>query len=122
MSDAAFLAATEDHVRIVREARHIVRQILADNTDLSGNEVLCHLDELVAEASAEAKRVATELVEESACRHCGHSIMRVGDSTWRHDAAMPMSRGCRAASFDRDGTWDDSLDRAWKATPPKGRR
>lgn len=122
MRDAALLAATEDHVRVVREARRIVRQILADEANLSGHEVLRHLDELVVEASAEAERVANELVKEAVCRHCGHSIMRVGDSAWRHDAAPPMSRGCRAASFDRDGTWDDSLDRAWKATPPKGQR
>ena len=112
MSDAAFLAATEDHVRAVREARRIVRRIVADHADASGQEVLRRLDELVVQVSAEAERVASELVEESVCRHCGHSIMRVGDSAWRHDAAPPMSRGCRAASFDRDGDWDDSLDRA----------
>jgi hypothetical protein len=100
----------------------MVGGILAGDADLSGREVLRRLDELVVEASAEAERVASELVEESVCRHCGHSIMRVGDSAWRHDAAPPMSRGCRAASFDRDGTWDDSLDRAWKATPLKERR
>jgi hypothetical protein len=80
MSDAAFLAATEDHVRVVHEARRIVRQILADGAGLSGQEVLRRLDELVVDASAKAERVTVELVDEAFCRHCGHSITRVGDS------------------------------------------
>jgi hypothetical protein len=122
VSDTAYLAEAEDRVRVVRESRYIVSQILTENAELSGHEVLRRLDELVDEARAAAQRIAADLVEESVCRHCGHSIMRVGDSTWRHDAAPPMSRGCRAASFDRDGDWDDSLNRAWKATPPRNSR
>ncbi|WP_216677922.1 HNH endonuclease [Streptomyces sp. MNP-20] len=47
---------------------------------------------------------------------------RIGDAAWRHSAAPPMSRGCWAASFDRDGTWDGTLDRSWKASPPKSCR
>lgn len=50
------------------------------------------------------------------CRHCRHSIYQLPASDrWVHDAGN--RRGCNAASYDRDGTWDDSLDRKWSARP-----
>lgn len=49
----------------------------------------------------------------SRCLTCGEVIAQVNDAPWVHTDGLPWSyyglRGCRAASFDRLGTWDDSL-------------
>ncbi|MFB7785987.1 HNH endonuclease [Streptomyces vinaceus] len=97
----------------------LVREVI-DSAGLStAEEVLRGIKEEAADRTAQFERLSDELMGHTVCRHCGHAIARIGDSAWRHSARAPMSRGCRAASFDRDGTWDDSLDRAWKASPPK---
>jgi hypothetical protein len=51
--------------------------------------------------------------EQAECRYCGKPITQFGD-TWLHSAG---GRGCRAATFDPDVGWDDSLDRKWRAAP-----
>jgi hypothetical protein len=51
--------------------------------------------------------------EQAECRYCGKEISRFGD-TWLHATG---GRGCRAATFDPDVGWDDSLDRKWRAAP-----
>lgn len=75
-------------------------------------------------------------VERATCRNCGQTLERVGPddelltslgypegTAWRHQARPPYegihvgSRGCRAASYDRSGDWDDTLLRSWKARP-----
>lgn len=104
---------------IATEAAVLVRDIIASAGVSSAEEVLRGINEEVADRTAQFERLADELMGHTVCRHCGHAIARIGDAPWRHSAAAPMSRGCRAASFDRDGTWDDSLDRAWKASPPQ---
>lgn len=104
------------------EAAALVREIIKTAGASSAEEVLRGVTEMVADRTAQFERLADELMGSTVCRHCGHAIARIGDAAWRHSAAAPMSRGCRAASFDRDGTWDDSLDRAWKASPPKSSR
>jgi hypothetical protein len=57
-------------------------------------------------------------IERAACQHCGVQIVRGSDGAWFH-GRMPSwgSRGCRSHSYDRLGTWDDTLDRRWTATP-----
>lgn len=55
------------------------------------------------------------------CKNCGHPVVWVEeDDHFIHSTPdgvpLPMGRGCRAASFSRDGDWDDSMDKASKAT------
>ncbi|MBJ7903992.1 HNH endonuclease [Streptomyces sp. DSM 110735] len=104
---------------IATEAAALVHDIIVSAGVSTAEDVLRGIKEEVADRTAQFERLADELMGHAVCRYCGHAIARIGDASWRHSAAAPMSRGCRAASFDRDGTWDDSLDRAWKATPPK---
>lgn len=57
-------------------------------------------------------------IERAVCRHCGVEIVRGSHGVWYHGRVPSWgSRGCRSYSFDRLGTWDDTLDRRWKATP-----
>jgi len=57
-------------------------------------------------------------IERAACQHCGVEIVRGNDGAWYHGRSPSWgSRGCRAYSFNRLGTWDDTLDRRWTATP-----
>lgn len=104
---------------IATAAAALVRNLIGSTGVSSAAEVLLGIQEEVADRTAHVVRLADDLMGHATCRHCGHAIARIGDAPWRHSAAAPMSRGCRAASFDRDGAWDDSLDRAWKASPPK---
>lgn len=64
--------------------------------------------------------------ETSTCRFCGYPIIRPDDPgirSWWHQlkvpGASPIERGCRAASYTRDGTWDERLRRDWRATPAR---
>ncbi|WP_199809196.1 HNH endonuclease [Streptomyces sp. NRRL S-244] len=116
---AQSLADAARRADIAMEAAALVRDLIGSAGVSSAEEVLRGIKEEVADRTAQFERLADELMGHTLCRHCGHAIARIGDAAWRHSAAAPMSRGCRAASFDRDGTWDDSLDRAWKASPPK---
>ncbi|MEV8451820.1 HNH endonuclease [Streptomyces sp. NPDC052095] len=104
---------------IATEAALLVQDLITSAGVSSAEEVLRGIKEEVSDRTAQLARLTGELMGQAVCRHCGHAIARIGDAAWRHSAAAPMSRGCRAASFDRDGTWDNSLDRAWKASPPK---
>ena len=63
---------------------------------------------------------AERLVDRATCRHCGHPVYSIGER-WQHEGPSG-NVGCRAASFDRLGTWDDTLDRGWKATPAQTSR
>lgn len=116
---AGSLVAAARRADIAIEAAALVRDIIDSAGVSSAEEVLRCVNEEAADRNAQFDRLDAELMGHAVCRHCGHAIARIGDAAWRHSATAPMSRGCRAASFDRDGTWDDSLDRAWKASPPK---
>jgi hypothetical protein len=68
-----------------------------------------------AEAQLEEGEVRIEL---AVCQHCGVEIVRGNDGAWYHGRIPSWgSRGCRAYSFNRLGTWDDTLDRRWTAAP-----
>src|SRR5262245_53641020 len=55
------------------------------------------------------------------CVRCGRQIVPTGHDRWSHiDPQGALMRGCYAASFVTDEGWDDSLNRSWKAKPPKG--
>lgn len=116
------LADAARRADIATEAAALVRDLIASAGVSSAEEVLRGVREEVAHRTAQFERLADESMGHAVCRHCGHAIARIGNAAWRHSAAAPMSRGCRAASFDRDGTWDNSLGRAWKASPPKTHR
>jgi hypothetical protein len=96
---------------------------LIDNFDTQQLTDLAYLmHEQVISSTASMLRSATEYnqqIERAICKHCENPISRAPEGSWRHGAFG--SRGCRAASFDRDGTWDDSLDRKRYASPPSGR-
>ncbi|MFC9153816.1 HNH endonuclease [Streptomyces bauhiniae] len=117
--DARSVADAARRADIAIAAAALVRDIVSSAGISSAEDVLRGLKEEVADRTATFERLSDELTGHAICRHCGHAIARIGTASWRHIAAAPMSRGCRAASFDRDGTWDNSLDRAWKASPPK---
>ena len=70
-------------------------------------------------ATAEAQLEEAEARKERAvCQHCQVEIVRGTDGAWYHGRAPSWgSRGCRAYSHNRLGTWDDTLDRSWTATP-----
>ena len=65
------------------------------------------------------RRAAEKLVEDeearterAVCRHCGIEIVMGNDGAWYHGRTPSWgSRGCRSYSFDRLGTWDDTLVR-----------
>lgn len=70
-------------------------------------------------------RLSFRPVEVSKCERCGFVIVRTVASKWMHETHAPDSQlgltwaaGCRSASFDRLGTWDDSIPRHWTAKPP----
>lgn len=71
------------------------------------------------------RRAAEELlekeearIERAVCRHCSVEIVKGNDDAWYHGRIPSWgSRGCRSYSFDRLGTWDDTLDGSWKASP-----
>ncbi|MFC5215909.1 HNH endonuclease [Streptomyces coerulescens] len=117
--EAQRLADAARRADIAIEAVALVRGIIDSARVSSAEEVLRGVQEEAADRTAQFERLSDELMEHAVCRHCGHAIARIGEAPWRHSASAPMSRGCRAASFDRDGDWDDSLDRAWQASPPK---
>lgn len=121
-SGAQSLVDAARRADIATEAAALVRDIIRATGVSSAEEVLRGVKEEMADRTAQFDRLADELMRHAVCRYCDHAIASIGDASWRHIAAAPMSRGCRAASFDRDGTWDDSLDRAWKASPPKSYR
>ena len=59
-------------------------------------------------------------IDGTTCRYCGYPIRERHGLLLHVDRhGFPLSRGCRAASYDRDGTWDDRLRRDWRATPPR---
>ncbi|WP_370421848.1 hypothetical protein AB8O64_27125 [Streptomyces sp. QH1-20] len=79
------------------------------------------------EAIAQVRKAVEGLIEHqgertshATCKRCRFPVASVKDpdedATWVH-LDDDYSRGCRAASFGRDGEWDDSLDKQWKAVP-----
>jgi hypothetical protein len=57
--------------------------------------------------------------EAVSCRHCARRIFEIGDRWFHRSDDGGRFRGCRAASFDDDSGWDDTLDRRWMAAPPR---
>ena len=57
-------------------------------------------------------------IERAVCRYCDVEIVKGNDSEWYHGRVPSWgSRGCRSYSFNRLGTWDETLARNWKASP-----
>src|ERR1700761_526053 len=69
------------------------------------------------EAEAQA-REAEARIKRAVCRHGGGEIPQGSDGGWCHGRTLSWgSRGCRSYSYQRLGSWDDTLDRRWTATP-----
>ncbi|MFC9087017.1 hypothetical protein [Nocardiopsis dassonvillei] len=94
-----------------------VQAILGEEPDLTGAQVLARLKEIAVSKSQAARDHETaNAPKRSTCRRCGFPVQTLSPTgPWRHEDGLRA--GCRAASFDRLGTWDDTLDRSWKATP-----
>jgi hypothetical protein len=95
----------------------VIDEVLASNPDAT-------VADLRQYAATKRKAAEVQLEEQEArieralCQHCGVEIVRGNDMAWYHGHSVSWgSRGCRAYSFNRLGTWDDTLDRRWAATP-----
>jgi hypothetical protein len=54
----------------------------------------------------------------ASCRHCDRQVIRSGQLSRTHLAADGTTKvSCRAASFTVEEGWDDTLKRAWRASP-----
>ena len=55
------------------------------------------------------------------CARCGRPIFEALPGQWYHYPAGDgmVNVGCRAASYQPDVGWNESLDRRWRATPIK---
>ncbi|WP_406640087.1 hypothetical protein [Amycolatopsis sp. WGS_07] len=102
----------------LEDAVDLVHDMLAIEPELSGQEVLVKLRALADKRRREVDSVQADAVVRVDCANCKHPIWRLGDSRWEH---VTGSVGCRAASFDRDGDWDDRFSKSLKATPPSSR-
>jgi hypothetical protein len=98
-------------------ARDLVRCLLRDNPQMTGQEIL-----VAVEADFRAKLEAADAdktVEIGICKRCNQDVIRqLGGSFLIHadSDGYPTRVGCRAASFTPGNGWNDSLDRKWKAT------
>lgn len=97
-------------------AVEVIDEVLATNPAATVGDVRQHASaqKIVAETLL---RQAEAQIERAVCRHCDVEIVR-NDGAWYHGSTPSWgSRGCRSYSFDRLGTWDDTLDRRWMASP-----
>lgn len=98
-------------------AVEVIDEVLARNPDATVADVRQYAS---ARQSAAEKLLDEEQarIERSVCRHCGAEIVKGNDGAWYHGRESSWgSRGCRSYSFDRLGTWDETLGRSWKASP-----
>jgi hypothetical protein len=78
-----------------------------------GEPTLSHLVEYLRD------RRDVMLQSQTDCRNCGHAIVLAG-GRWTHFVNGKVAgAGCRAASVDRLGTWDDGLDPILNAEPSR---
>ena len=95
-------------------AADVVDEVLALNPTATVADVRQYA---VSKREAVGVRLA-EAEAQTMCRHCGVEITQGSDEAWYHGRIPSWgSRGCRSYSYDRLGSWDDTLDRQWKATP-----
>lgn len=111
--------ATFDALQMLKYSNtvEVIDEVLASNPAATVADVRQY-------ASIKGKAAETQLkeaearIERAVCQHCGVEIVRGNDAAWYHGRIPSWgSRGCRSYSFDRVGTWDDTLDRRWMATP-----
>jgi hypothetical protein len=98
-------------------AVEVIDEVLAFNPAASVADIRQYASTRRKAAEMQLKE-AEAGIERAVCQHCGVEIVRGSDGAWYH-GRMPSSgsRGCRSHSYDRLGTWDDTLDRRWTATP-----
>lgn len=99
-------------------ARDLVRRLIQEEPEITGKQVLAAVEADFQIRQRAADQAATGS-EDGTCKRCGHPVVRQADGSFVTHAdsnGYPLKRGCRAASFDRDGDWDDNLDKRWQAT------
>jgi hypothetical protein len=110
---------TFDALRMLKysNAIEVIDEVLKFNPAATVNDIRRYAS--VKRQAAETQLEEAEArVERAVCRHCKVEIVRGNDGAWYHGRIPSWgSRGCRSYSFDRLGTWDDTLDRKWTATP-----
>lgn len=94
--------------------------------DLRDDPECADLPEYSIEMMQMALDAITAHCPKNTCRHCGHPIIgwpSYRGTAWNHVHGFAIrgsgTVGCRAASFNRLGTWDDSLPRHWVAEPER---
>jgi len=95
----------------------VIDEVLASNPAATVADVRQYAA-IKGKAAETQLKEAEARIERAVCQHCGVEIVRGKDAAWYHGRIPSWgSRGCRSHSFDRLGTWDDTLDRRWMATP-----
>ena len=106
-----------------------IKDMITGAPQITAEEVLANFEETAVSARATADRLTQDLVETTSCA-CGHDIVRVGAQGrwvhkvpgWKPGESSYGRVGCRAASFERDGTWDNSIPGHSNAGPMRNRR
>jgi len=114
---------TRTHVATCEAITSTVDHAIASGSTLTIHDLVAMADQLIADGSLTCTcgmdRTVTRVVVD--CTKCGHPIAPGASDTYVHvDAAglpLDQGRGCRSASFSRDGDWDASMDRRWQAKP-----
>jgi len=98
-------------------AVEVIDEVLAFNPAASVADIRKYAS-IKREAAEMQLKEAEARIERAVCRHCEVEIVHGTDGAWYHGRTPSWgSRGCRSYSFNRLGTWDDTLDRRWTATP-----
>lgn len=95
-----------------------VKKAVDDEPGISGREVLALLEELAHKAQERAtEAMADSEPDRETCAKCGQPIQTDSRDRERWLHSSDRSRGCRAATFDRENGWNDDIPRSWMATP-----
>jgi hypothetical protein len=98
-------------------AIEVIDEVLAGNPTATVTDVRLYAS-MQKRAAETLLNEAEAQIERAVCRHCSQEIVKGNDGAWWHGRTPSWgSRGCRSFSFERLGTWDDTLDRNWKASP-----
>jgi hypothetical protein len=98
-----------------KAALNLIRNTVRHHPDITVAELLDSLTEVGGMVAGIA-----EPRDKGTCRFCHQPIALFfsEDGPWVH-LNEERNRGCRAASFDADRGWNDSLDRRWTAKPAR---
>lgn len=98
-----------------------LEEVLRDKPELTIGELLTIYRDKATLAKMEALPDGKDQsTMDEKCARCGRELVVSETGFVTHLAEDGgLNRGCRAASFDNETGWDDSLNKSWKATRPK---